>query len=110
MSRTLISGGLVVTAADEVLADVLIEDEKVVAVTAPGFGATADTVIDATGMYVVPGGVDAHTHMQMPFGGTTAADTFETGAKTADPARCARGSTPGTRRPTATVPSTTRST
>ena len=83
MSRTLISGGLVVTAADEVLADVLIEDEKVVALTAPGFGATADTVIDATGMYVVPGGVDAHTHMQMPFGGTTAADTFETGTRAA---------------------------
>src|SRR6185436_6501708 len=62
MTRTLISGGLVVTAAEETQADVLIEDEKVVALTAPGLGLTADTVIDATGCYVIPGGVDAHTH------------------------------------------------
>ncbi|MFF4649236.1 dihydropyrimidinase [Streptomyces sp. NPDC001380] len=87
MTRTVIRGGLVVTAAEETEADVLVEGEKVVALAATGSSAaeawTADTVIDATGHYVIPGGVDAHTHMQMPFGGTTAADTFETGTRAA---------------------------
>lgn len=85
--RTLIRGGLVVTAADETHADVLIDGGRIAALadhdsdTAAGW--TADTVIDATGRYVIPGGVDAHTHMQMPFGGTTASDTFETGTRAA---------------------------
>jgi dihydropyrimidinase len=87
MSRTLISGGLVITAAEETPADVLIEDEQVVALAATGSATagswTADTEIDATGCYVVPGGVDGHTHMEMPFGGTTASDTFETGTRAA---------------------------
>jgi dihydropyrimidinase len=87
VTRMLISGGLVITAAEEVQADVLIEDEKVVALAAPGV-LSADTVadaegIDATGCYVVPGGVDAHTHMELPFGGTFASDTFETGTRAA---------------------------
>ncbi|MFI0938324.1 dihydropyrimidinase [Streptomyces sp. NPDC021020] len=85
--RTLIRGGLVVTAAEEVHADVLIEAGRIAALAAHGSAAaasfTADTVIDATGRYVVPGGVDAHTHMEMPFGGTTASDTFETGTRAA---------------------------
>ncbi|NUS16423.1 MAG: dihydropyrimidinase [Streptomyces sp.] len=85
--RTLIRGGLVVTAADEVHADVLIEAGRIAALAAHDSGTaaswTADTVIDATGRYVVPGGVDAHTHMEMPFGGTTASDTFETGTRAA---------------------------
>ena len=76
--RTLITGGLVVTASDELAVDVLIEDEKVVAI-GTGQGWTADTVIDATGKYVLPGGIDVHTHLDMPFGGTTSADDFETG-------------------------------
>src|SRR5436305_9432649 len=80
--RTLITGGLVITASDELAVDVLIEDETVVAL-GTGQGWTADTVIDATGKYVIPGGVDGHTHMEMPFGGTTAADTFETGTRAA---------------------------
>ncbi|MBY8854629.1 amidohydrolase family protein, partial [Saccharothrix sp. MB29] len=45
----------------------------------PTFTVHADEVVDATGRYVIPGGIDAHTHMEMPFGGTSSADTFETG-------------------------------
>jgi dihydropyrimidinase len=86
-TRTLIRGGLVVTAADEVHADVLIEGGRVAALAATGSGAaaawTADRTIDATDRYVIPGGVDAHTHMELPFGGTFASDTFETGTRAA---------------------------
>ncbi|MET7406492.1 dihydropyrimidinase [Streptomyces parvulus] len=86
-SRTVVRGGLVITASDEIHADVLIEDGRVAALAATGTRAadafTAERVIDATGKYVIPGGVDAHTHMEMPFGGTYAADTFETGTRAA---------------------------
>ena len=87
--RTLITNGLVVTAADELHADVLIEDEKIAGLAAAGsalaqaWSGGVDQTIDATGLYVIPGGVDAHTHMEMPFGGTYAADTFETGTRAA---------------------------
>ncbi|MFC6066759.1 dihydropyrimidinase [Streptomyces ochraceiscleroticus] len=84
MTRTLITGGLVITAADEVHADVLIEHGRIAALAAPGTHEwTADRVIDAAQKYVIPGGVDAHTHMEMPFGGTYASDTFETGTRAA---------------------------
>ena len=85
MSTTLIKGGLVISATDEVVADVLVDGEQVAALLAPGSGLAehADRVIDATGKYVIPGGVDAHTHMEMPFGGTYASDTFETGTAAA---------------------------
>lgn len=90
MSTTLIKGGTVVSTTGKGLADVLIEDEKIVGVLAPGaktFGENlsenVDVLIDATGKYVVPGGIDAHTHMQMPFGGSEASDTFETGTRAA---------------------------
>ncbi|CAL9400834.1 dihydropyrimidinase [Streptomyces sp. ICN988] len=86
-SRTVIRGGLVVTASDEIHADVLIEDGRVAALAATGTPAaeafTAERVMDASGKYVIPGGVDGHTHMEMPFGGTYAADTFETGTRAA---------------------------
>ncbi|GGL36443.1 D-hydantoinase [Streptomyces anthocyanicus] len=86
-SRTVIRGGLVITASDEIHADVLIEDGRVAALAATGTPAaeafTAENVIDASGKYVIPGGVDGHTHMEMPFGGTYAADTFETGTRAA---------------------------
>ncbi|MFH8560051.1 dihydropyrimidinase [Streptomyces sp. NPDC017988] len=86
-TRTLIRGGLVVTAAEEIHADVLIEDGRIAALAASGTAAagawTAEHVIDATGKYVIPGGVDAHTHMEFPFGGTFSADSFETGTRAA---------------------------
>ncbi|GGV05326.1 dihydropyrimidinase [Streptomyces spectabilis] len=86
-TRTLIRGGLVVTAAEEVHADVLIEDGRIAALAARGTEAaaawTADRVIDAREKYVIPGGVDAHTHMELPFGGTFASDSFETGTRAA---------------------------
>ena len=84
---TLITNGTVVSATGSVRADVLVDGETIVAVLAPGTSVlgpiTADTVIDAAGKYVIPGGIDAHTHMQMPFGGTEASDTFETGTRAA---------------------------
>nr|WP_194825197.1 dihydropyrimidinase [Nocardia sp. XZ_19_231] len=90
MMRTFIHGGTVVSATGSQLLDVLIEDETIVAVLQPGStalgadpAADAETVIDATGKYVIPGGVDGHTHMQLPFGGTEASDTFETGTRAA---------------------------
>jgi dihydropyrimidinase len=89
VSTTLIRGGLVISATAEVTADVLVDGETVAALLAPGSAAGAavaehaDTVIDAAGCYVIPGGVDAHTHMEMPFGGTYASDTFETGTRAA---------------------------
>ncbi|MCU1379957.1 MAG: dihydropyrimidinase [Acidimicrobiales bacterium] len=80
MSTTLISGGTVVTAEGASVMDVLIDGERIVALLAPGsVPVTADATIDATGKYVIPGGVDVHTHMELPFGGTNASDTFETG-------------------------------
>ncbi|MFD5425984.1 dihydropyrimidinase [Streptomyces sp. NPDC127084] len=86
-NRTLIRGGLVITAAEETHADVLIEDGRIAALAATGSGAaeswTAERTIDAGGKYVIPGGVDAHTHMELPFGGTFASDTFETGTRAA---------------------------
>ncbi|MFF0740104.1 dihydropyrimidinase [Streptomyces sp. NPDC004111] len=84
MTRTLITGGLVVTAAEEIHADVLVEGGRIAALAAPGTQQwTAEHVIDATHKYVIPGGVDAHTHMEMPFGGTFAADSFESGTRAA---------------------------
>jgi dihydropyrimidinase len=86
---TLIHGGTVLSATGSYPADVLVEGETVAAVAAPG-GAlaaawrdSADTKIDATGKYVLPGGIDVHTHMELPFGGTFASDTFETGTRAA---------------------------
>jgi dihydropyrimidinase len=88
--KTLIKNGTVVNATGTAQADVLIDGETIAAVLAPGSTVlgfeverNVDTVIDAAGKYVIPGGVDAHTHMEMPFGGTSASDTFETGTRAA---------------------------
>src|SRR6266436_328728 len=76
--KTLIKNGTVVTAADQYQGDVLVEDEKIT-VIGTSLDVAADKVIDASGKYVLPGGIDVHTHLDMPFGGATSADDFETG-------------------------------
>src|SRR5690242_9016032 len=78
----LIQHGTVVTAEKSFPADILIERETVKEVR-PGIAPNGATVIDATGLYVIPGGIDCHTHLDMPFGGTTSADDFETGTRAA---------------------------
>src|SRR4029453_5214271 len=83
MSTTLIRNGKIVNADRTLDADLLIDGEKILDI-APGLPATAaDRVIDATGMLVLPGGIDVHTHLDMPFGGTTSSDDFETGTRAA---------------------------
>ena len=83
--RTLIANGLIVTADGSYPGDVLVDGEVIaqIGVDLAGAGVTADETIDATGKYVIPGGIDAHTHMELPFGGTFAKDTFETGSRAA---------------------------
>ena len=74
----LIKGGTVVTAADQYSGDVFVDGEKIAAIGS-SLTMPADRTIDAAGKYVLPGGIDVHTHLDMPFGGTTSADDFETG-------------------------------
>ncbi len=85
-----IKNGSVVTPEGIIEADVLIDGERIAAVLAPGdttlgssVEASASQVFDARGKYVIPGGVDCHTHMELPFGGTFASDTFDTGTRAA---------------------------
>ena len=81
--RTLIRGGTVVTASEVLDADVLVEDEKVATLGLDLGEVAADRVIDATGRYVIPGGVDVHTHFDLPFGGSFCSDDFGTGTRAA---------------------------
>jgi dihydropyrimidinase len=74
----LIKGGRVITAADDYVADVFVEDERI-SLIGESLDVTADRVIDAAGKYVLPGGVDPHTHLDMPFGGTVTIDDVESG-------------------------------
>jgi dihydropyrimidinase len=83
MGNTLIKGGTVITATEQMEADVLVDGDKVVALLGREHTVEADETIDAAGKYVMPGGIDVHTHMELPFGGTFAADTFETGTRAA---------------------------
>src|SRR3954465_6973891 len=77
--RTLISNGTIVTAVDQYSGDVLVEDEKIAIIGSSPGDIHADKTIDASGKYVLPGGIDVHTHLDMPFGGTNSADDFATG-------------------------------
>ena len=82
--RTLITNGTIVSAAGSFAADVLIDGETIAAIGAGLAGMVeAGETIDATGKYVIPGGINVHTHMELPFGGTFAKDTFETGTRAA---------------------------
>ncbi|HEY9778118.1 MAG TPA: dihydropyrimidinase [Planktothrix sp.] len=76
--KTLIKNGRIVTAVDDYHADILVEDE-IITVIGKKLDIQADKVIDAKDRLVIPGGIDAHTHLDMPFGGTTSADDFRTG-------------------------------
>ncbi len=80
--RILIKGGTIVNADAMSRADVLVDGDEI-ALIGVDLDVPADTVIDATGKWVIPGGIDGHTHMQLPFGGTFAKDTFETGTRAA---------------------------
>ncbi len=93
--RTLITNGIVVNADGSFHADVLIEDDTIAAVGLGGEASASgaalsglaqgavDRTIDAKGRWVIPGGIDPHTHMDLPFGGTSSKDDFETGSRAA---------------------------
>src|SRR5947208_4446312 len=76
--NTLIKNGRIITATDDYVADILILNEKVQAI-AVELDAKADKIIDARGKLVIPGGIDPHVHMELPFGGTISSDDFKTG-------------------------------
>src|SRR5690349_22701183 len=83
--RTLITNGTIVTAEGATAADVLVDGETIAQIGSAlsDNGVTADETIDAGGRWVIPGAIDVHTHMELPFGGTFAKDTFETGTRAA---------------------------
>ena len=83
MSKILIQNGTIVNADSTVRADLLIDGATIKEIRAGIPAAAADTVVDATGLLLLPGGIDAHTHLDMPFGGTNSADDFLTGTRAA---------------------------
>ena len=83
MASLLIQNGTIVNADSTVKADLLIEGAVIKEVRARIPTSAAETVVDASGLLVLPGGIDAHTHLDMPFGGTYSADDFETGTRAA---------------------------
>src|ERR1700739_226392 len=83
MPKVLIQNGTIVNADSTVKADLLIDGAVIKEVRAGIPASAADTVVDASGLLVLPGGTDAHTHLDMPCGGTKSADDFETGTRAA---------------------------
>src|ERR1017187_8233339 len=83
MSTVLIQNGTIVNADSTVNADLLIEGTIIKEIRAGIPASSADKVVDARGLLILPGGIDAHTHLDMPFGGTTSSDDFETGTRAA---------------------------
>jgi dihydropyrimidinase len=83
--KTLIKHGHIVTAVDSYVADILIDGSTVAVIgkDLDGIAGAPDKVIDAAGKLVIPGGIDPHTHMDLPFGGTSSSDDFETGTRAA---------------------------
>ena len=77
---TVIKNGTIVTADLTYKADVLVDQGRIVEI---GHGLAGDRELDATGCYVMPGGIDPHTHLEMPFMGTYSADDFESGTRAA---------------------------
>jgi dihydropyrimidinase len=82
MATTLIQNGRIITASDDYVADVFIDGENV-RMIGTGLPVKADRVIDATGKLVIPGAIDPHVHMELPFGGTVSSDDFESGTRAA---------------------------
>jgi len=80
---TIIKNGSVVTATDTYVADIAIANGKITAVGTDLPAENATKILDASGKLILPGGIDVHTHLDMPFGGTTSADDFETGTRAA---------------------------
>jgi len=78
----LIKNGRIITAEQDYIGDVYIEKDKIKTI-GTSLSIQADKIIDAKGKYVIPGGIDVHTHLDMPFGGTTSVDNFETGTRAA---------------------------
>ncbi len=78
----LIKNGRVITASDDYLADIFIQNDKV-SIIGENLSIPADKIIDASGKYVIPGGIDPHTHLDMPFMGTVSSDDFVTGTRAA---------------------------
>ena len=78
----LIKGGTIVTAKESFAADVAVKDGKIVAI-GKDLPFEAEKVVDASGRLVLPGALDVHTHMAMPFGGTVSADSYLSGTRAA---------------------------
>src|SRR5579863_7103226 len=76
---TIIKNGTIVTATDTTQADVGISEGKISAIAAQLSAENSTNTIDAANLLLLPGGIDVHTHLDMPFGGTTSADDFQTG-------------------------------
>src|SRR5277367_625272 len=79
---TLIKNGRIITAADDYIADIFIDGETIKTIGSD-LKMPADKTIDATGKLVIPGAIDPHVHMELPFGGTISSDNFESGTRAA---------------------------